>query len=125
MPDKNDAASQDDEWIVDINVGDCMEIVPNGFETDGQPKFRLRVIPAASTPDVSATQEPNAADHRGPNDTAHRAVHDVVEHLINGRVTDREARRQLGDALDRANKAPAPKSFPTKALNQFTSWKLT
>jgi hypothetical protein len=62
------------------------------------------------------TEDPKKADYHGPNDPAHRAVHDVAEHLMNGRVTDRGARRSLRDALDQADRVPEPKTFPARAL---------
>jgi len=53
---------------------------------------------------MSVTTEPRGADHVGPNDPTHRAVNDVVRGILNDVVVP-AARRQLRDALDRADAA--------------------
>lgn len=68
----------------------------------------------AQPDDTILAADEKKADYHGPknyNDSEyvpHKAVHDVTEHLLNGRVTNPQARRGLRDALDKADAAPLP-----------------
>jgi hypothetical protein len=58
------------------------------------------------------------ADYHGPDDAAHRSIHEAAEHLMNGRVTNANARRGLRDALDKADKPSVGRTASDHAIGR-------